>query len=479
VIKAWVYVALLGAWLAACGDNRGRAGGDAGESVDAAAGGGDGGGGGDDGGGGGGGSDADTDAAPALHITIHTGEPPALLAFREELSTQWQTVDVADRGTFDLAVRGPYRVVIACPRSARFAQVTQYARTPGDPRLIEHTCNPPRSFPFRVRGAMVEEGSVAFGSSGRGDSRVPWSFELPTSAGTFDLVLWFGSLTTGFDRVAIRRDLEITGDLQLGTIDATQERIHPLVSRQLIPLNREPDEQLFSTLLVQSGHTTSFTSSFNDTDAWHVRPVPAEVLRPTDSQRVQLAAQRTPSDPTAQQGFRSLTRAVPDGEATSVELMPPLTEVRFETTTERAIATWRSLPEHDELVLTREAFTDDFSQLLVHELRLTPAFLIATAATSATLDLTQVAGVGPEWALDPALQQAVFLDATRAALDEDALSSVSENIAPPTTEPTSRRRGAAPRPVLQAVNSDVPSPAEREARARAWRMAAFLRQLGR
>lgn len=461
-MKQWVWMAWLAASLAACGHNRARAGGDPGEGIDAGTSEGD--------------RDAGIDGPPTpTHLTIHTGEPPALLAFRDEASAQWQTVDVAGRGTFDLAVHGPYRVVIACPRSAHGAHVTQYARTLDDPPLIEHICSPPRGLPFHVRGEMAQEGEVFIGGSGRGQSQAPWAFDLPASGGIVDVLLWFGSLTTGFDRVAIRRDLELTGDLDLGTIDVAQEPSHALESLSIAPLNREPGETLSSELIVQLGDATSFVSGSYQPEVWRLTPIPAGILRPSDSQRVQLQAQLTPSDPAAQQTFRSVTRPLPDADEAAVQLMPLLTGARFETTPERAVATWSTLPAHDALTLTRDAFTDDFARFSTHELVITRGFLVATGATSATLDLTGIPGVGPEWALDPALQQNVSLDATRDVLDEHAQSAVSENLAAPVTTPAARRASAAAGPVRWAHGGDQ-SPAQRAARARAWRALTMPRR---
>lgn len=419
---------VFAALLAACGDGKAGAVLDAGDTGRDA---------GDDASGDAGGAGLDAggepDGGPAgVHVTIETGVPPALIAFREERSTQWQTVPIADGGTFDLQVTGPYRVVVICRSSGRSTLVTQFARTLADEHRIEHTCGVRRAFPFHVRGEMTQEGLVSFDSAGVGRSAVPWTFDLPAAAGTFDLLVWFGSLFSGFDRIAIRRDVEVSGDLQLGTIDATKEPTHALVPTHFRPTNRDPDETLSATLTVESGHTHSASSVFDSGSGWLVPLVPDDALRPTDTQRLELTARLTTSTDPVQQRVRSVNRGITG--PTEIQLMAPLGLVRFVTTPDRLDATWSTLPEIDELDLWRWSFPEDFSRSIFHDLLLSRNFIADVGLASATLDFTDIPGFDPAWRHDPSFTQVVGIDAMHTtALGESERSGVSQDLAPPGT----------------------------------------------
>jgi hypothetical protein len=279
---------------------------------------------------------------------------------------------------------------------------------------------------------MLQEGEVFFGGAGIGKSPGPWSFDLTAAAGTFDFVEFFGSLTTGFDQIAIRRDLTITGDLQLGMIDVAQEHTEALVSTQFTAANLDPDEFLTSdVLLLQSGNTVAIVSKFIDpASAWQIRLVPDSALRVTDGQQVSLTAALDMAGEPAQQRSRSVSRRVRVGGPTSVTLMDPMTAIAFDSTAERLTATWTQLPEYDDLELSRESFSSDFSRFVIHDSLLSRAFIASVGATSTTLDFTDVPGFRPEWRHDPAFEQVFALDAVRGASDDDsARSGVSEDLA--------------------------------------------------
>lgn len=386
--------------------------------------------------GGAGGSDSGSggaDGGPVLpRITIRTGEPPALIAFRDEAATEWKTPAAIGTGMFEIEVAGPYRVVVVCEGSGRLTFVAQFLRAPADERVIEHPCGPVRNVPFHVRGQMMQEGEVFLGGFGIGRSPAPWTFDLPAAAGTFDFVEFFGSLTTGFDQIAIRRDMAITGDLDLGTIDVAQEHALALVPTQFTGPDLDPDEMLSSNVFAHLGNTSVSTIAFDQPAvAWDVRLLPDAALRPTDTQDVDLAATISTLTEPMRQRTRSIRRRVRAGGQTSVMLMEPLGSIAFETTADRLVATWASLPSYDELDLSRESFSNDFSRFVVHDLVLSRAFVDTVGATRATLDLTDVPGFRPEWRHDPMLEQVIALDASAATSPDDhARSGVSEDIPP-------------------------------------------------
>src|SRR6185295_370100 len=117
---------------------------------------------------------------PAGVVTLETGSPPALVAFRDDLHPAWQGVPVRGAAAFDLAITGTYQVVVVCqsggPGTSFAASV--YARTPDDGDAFHTTCS--NAEPFDLRGKMVQPGIVAFGQHQEGTTVTNWSLDFPT-----------------------------------------------------------------------------------------------------------------------------------------------------------------------------------------------------------------------------------------------------------------------------------------------------------
>ncbi|HEX3762926.1 MAG TPA: hypothetical protein VHW23_29725 [Kofleriaceae bacterium] len=380
---------------------------------------------------------------PATSRVTIVSDDPALIAYREEASTEWKTPLSPGAGRFEIDVAGPYRVLLVCTGASGDVFAVQFAQTLDDDRTIEQTCGSSEPPPYHVRGQVLQSGDVSFGAFGRGESAPPWSFDLPARAGTFDFVAFSGDFSTGFDHVEIRRDIAITGDLELGTIDATQDPTEALIPTQFTASNLAPGEFLSSFLLLQSGNTSAILQRFVHPDAaWQVNLVPAAALRATDTQGVQLSASSS-SDDLTQQRRRSITRRIRDGGSTSVTLMDLLGPTTFAATADRLAASWASLSESDAIGLSRTSFSDDFSRFVEHDLVLSPAFLAATGASVATLDFTDVPGFRPEWRHDPTLNQGFDLTAFRGTLPDDMIfSDVSETHPAPTPPGSEAPRAA-------------------------------------
>jgi hypothetical protein len=435
-MKVLALVAMLASLGGACGDGRASLGGSGGSGSSGGSDAPDGGSSGSDGGSSG--SDGGVQAPP--RITVVTGGSPALIVYREEATTEWKTPASPSTGRFEFEVTGPYRVVVVCA-GEHSAAVTQFAQTPDDERTIEQPCGSLPEFPFHVTGQMQQSGAVGFGLFGRGQSNAPWSFDLPAAAGTFDFLAFFGSLTTGFDHFEIRRDLAVAADLDLGTLDVAQEPAQALVPTRFTASNLAPEESLMSVLDLQSGNTSTSLFVFSHPElAWQVNLVPGAALRATDTQDVQLTATSSSGTP-MQQRDRAVIRRVRDGGSTSVALMDPIGPTTLESTTDRLVATWAALPEHDQIDLFRQSFSSDFSRFVAHDFLLSRGFLAAAGVTTATLDVSDVPGFRPEWGHDPALEQVLGLDVVRGASPDDlTVSEVSEDIPAPTTPGTEARR---------------------------------------
>jgi hypothetical protein len=378
-----------------------------------------------------------TDSESSPVVTIRTGDPPALVAFRDDTAAEWRVLPVDGATTFDIEVTGDYQVFVVCINAgfSRTISSSLHARTTDDERSFEARCISP---PFELRGQMVQPGRVAFGGFGRGTNQANWELSLPAARGTFDLILLPGDLTTGPDGIAFRRDVVITGDTDLGTIALAPSDIQPLVPASFTASNLRDDESLFATTTLFAGGTAAPLTLPTGEPGADVFLAPDDVLRPTDRQNVTLGA--TGGDGTTTPSFtRTIQRDVRAGDATSLALPESLGSVAFETSPHRLVATWSSLPAHDRVLLERESRSSDEDGVEIrrHRILLTRSFLETTAVATATLDFSEVPVFQSEWQLDPADEHLLSLTATRRlSATEQAFSSASA-ISPAPTSPAS------------------------------------------
>lgn len=352
---------------------------------------------------------------------MQTEEPPALLAFREEGSTKWQSVAVAGRSTFTITAAGPYRVVVTCENLGGVIQVIQYARTLDDEPLIKLVCNTtPGS--FTVRGTMMQPGKISLGYDTRSGTDPNWGFELPSSPGSFDLVMLSEDA-----RIAIRRDVQITSDQQLGVLDLALEAPQMRVPIAFTATNLLPTESRSSQVILEAGGTLA---SLHYGPGWDFDLAPRSVLQPTDHQTVIINASEPPSTANPVSRTRSVVRDFGVGDSTTVTLLEPLDMIAFENSPDRLVATWSALPEYDALILTRSSYASP-TRSWSHSITLTRAFVEATGATSATLDLSDIPSFKSQWRQDPSLAQEHQFTTRRVPSDFDlATSSIIEYLEP-------------------------------------------------
>src|SRR5690349_5962694 len=187
-------------------------------------------------------------------ITVVTNQPPALIAYREETTADWKTPTSPSTDRYELEVAGPYRVIVVCADSGLVA-VVQLARTLDDEHSIEVPCRDPPVPQFHVRGQMLQAGMVSFELTGLLGSTAPWNFEMSTAAGTFDLVAFSGDGSGGFDHFEIRRDITVTADRDLGTIDVAQVPAQALVPTRFTATNLAANESSVAYVELLSGNT--------------------------------------------------------------------------------------------------------------------------------------------------------------------------------------------------------------------------------
>lgn len=363
-------------------------------------------------------------------LAIDTGRPPALVAFRHEASAEWQILSGADpaASTFEVTADGPYRVVIACESAYHWAAVdlAQYARTPADEATLEHRC-PSAAYPFRVRGQVVHPGQVSVGDDYLAHTDPTWSFELMAAAGRFDVVMTSGDFNLGFDRIAIRRDVELAADAQLGSIDLAQLTSHAMVPTTFSATNLD-GETKSSRVLLHTGGTVAFLqdSRIDQEAMWRTRLAPEAALSPSDRQTVELTAIEVSGERTKRR--RSISRDLRAGAPTQVTLPDPVGPVTFEVVGDRVTATWSMLPAHDEVSLRCESAVANGMQRWTHATTLSRAFLQATGATSIVLELAGIPGVKPEWRHDPALDQLRAFAASQGTATERTSSGVTQTL---------------------------------------------------
>lgn len=371
----------------------------------------------------------------ATAVTIETVDPPALVAFRPEGRTEWQSLAVAGKASFGFEVTGPYELVIVCDDLAGFVDVEHFARTPEDAASIEYTCES-LATPFAVRGTMVQPGELAFDSSSTESASPNWSFQLSTSDGAHDLIM-----RSADGRIGMRRAIQITADRQLGTIDLAQETLAAMVPTAFTATNLRPTESRSSASYLETEGSFLF---LHIGSGWDMDIAPQSVLEPTDHQSIGITAGEPTGGPNAQRKSRSIRRDVRVGDPTAVTLPEPLGPVTFEAAADRLAATWSTLPEHDGLRLTHYSYSDDLVQTWYYSTFATRAFVDATGARSIALDFRDVPGFKSEWRHDPAHEQSRQLSAVRdLSPSETATSTVSESIEPVTARPAPAATAAA------------------------------------
>lgn len=354
----------------------------------------------------------------AAQITIETTNPPALVVFRNESSAQWQSLAVMGTHTFKVTATGPYRVVVACSSALAGTTIGEIARTPDDDPVIRYTC---QNSPFRVTGQMQQVGSLAVGGTTaiNASTSAPWTFDLPVGAGSFDIVMMFRD-PAGGPRIAIRRDVAISGDTDLGVIDATSENAQAMVPTSFMASGLDSAEvrSVFVTLYTSS--TTAILSLSGAASTWDGALVPDASLRSTDRQNAVLNAGLTTG---SLRRFRSVSRDVHVGAVPSLALPAPIGAVQFDMTADRLAATLPAGTDYDQLVLVRQGQPVGRQQLFGQTAVFSRSFIDDTGGTGAVLDLSGIPGYQSDWRLDPAFAQSRQAAVTRGTSTADLTTS--------------------------------------------------------
>ncbi len=368
----------------------------------------------------------DDDPITPAEITISTVRAPEAIAFRDGLDGEWRTPAPTATGSYKLDVSGPYVVSVVCKAGGDFLVTTrQIARTPEDGRELDLPCEELPEANATVTGTMVQPGYLGLAGA-LGFSATPdWDFSFAIPAGTFDLI------GVSDQKIALRRDLAVSGTMDLGTIDLDQEGA-ALVPVALTAPNAATAEMLEAQV--------SLTTPRTDEGHVHVgapataKVAPAELLTAGVRQSVAMVAWSDDANRMVRRDFKA-------GDATAFTLPEPLGAIQFDTATGALVATWSTLPEHDRILMAVHGSAAD-DKARGHELEVSQRFVAATGATSLKLD-TDVPGFQADWRPDFSREYLRELSVVRERNGEHASSNVFKLVNAEEARQSVRPRGPA------------------------------------
>jgi hypothetical protein len=364
-------------------------------------------------------------------VTVQTDTPPALLALRDGLDADWQSVPISG-GTYTLTAHGPYTVALVCELPDGLFDIEQWQRAPGDEPKIESSCASTTA-DGSVTGHMVQAGNIALGFGGSTSDTPNWDFDVAVANGPQQLVAIA-------DERILRRDLTVNGLTSTEALDVATAGM-AFVPTALRAPNARPDETLLSSVTL---FTPSFTfARIYSGDPAGAKLIPDGVLAADDHQRVRVTAFDTGS------GSRAVFHgSYHQGDATDFTLPDPLGPVQFTETDNTLTTTWSTLPAHDELSADLEEFSTDGAIFWFYFVSTSAAFIDQTGASSVTFE-RDIPGFKPEWVVDLAQEHSRDLTAFTRSSDNDSQSSaVSETVnSPPAVQrvvrPVQQRKLAA------------------------------------
>lgn len=353
-----------------------------------------------------------SDDPTATSITISTERAPEAIAYRDGLDGSWRTLTPTSAGSYKLDVTGPYMVSVVCSTgNATLVSTRQIARTPEDGTEIALACAKPSQLTSAVKGKMVQPGAVSVGAARAASDVADWGIDLDVPAGTFDL------LGISDDRIMIRRDLAISGELDVGTLDLQQQGTE-LVPVALTASNAATGETVEAEVMISTGKTQGGLVH---------RGAPADAkLAPTafltGDLRQSVAMIGKQGDAT-----RMVRRELRTGEPTALALPEPLGPVQLEAKDGKLVATWSALPEHDKVVLS-VAGSQAIDNIREHAIELSQRFLAETGATSATID-TNLPDYQAAWRIDLARAHQRAVQVVRERDGVHAESAITKQVA--------------------------------------------------
>ncbi|HEU0031793.1 MAG TPA: hypothetical protein VFQ53_14245 [Kofleriaceae bacterium] len=371
----------------------------------------------------------DAPQPPGTAITVETDTvAPSLIAYRDG-NGPWQSAKMIDVDTFELDVHGPYIVTVVCDDTVGDITTWQVARTPDDDAELFLPCSGLLSETHPVTGQMVQAGTVTLGFFTDRSQTTNWSFSIDAENGTKDLFAFNAS------RIAARRDLIVSGDTAVTPAVDLRQGV-ALVAAPLVAPNATADETVVSAINIFSGNQ-SFVRLFRGA-ASDTKVAPGSFLLVTDRQSAAVTARGVNGN------SRTLRRGrFAAGDPAEFTLPEPFGGVAYVTSaTNQLEAHWNTLPEHDIVDVSLDAFTEDFSTFFFHDLEISAAYIAATGVTSMKLD-TEIPDYRPEWRIDYTKEYNRTISALDFRATESATSTITETVnAPPALTRVERARPA-------------------------------------
>ncbi|HWO23410.1 MAG TPA: hypothetical protein VNO30_31935 [Kofleriaceae bacterium] len=342
-------------------------------------------------------------------ITISTAREPAAIAFRDGPDGAWQVPTAKAAGSYEIAVHGPYIVSVVCETGDGATVATrQIARTPDDSRELDLACEELPQVSAQVKGEVVQPGAISVGGLFASSDTPDWELDMGLPAGTFDLI------GVSDSRIMLRRDLAVSGTVDLQTIDIDAQGAE-LVPTALTAANAATGETIRALVMV--------TTPKNELGLVHLgapasaKVAPAAFVTGDVRQTVTMMGQKDNESRVVRRDFRA-------GDATSFTLPEPIGPVEFAAQEGQLVATWSTLPEHDKLVVAVTGELAD-GKARSHELALSQRYLAETGATRATL-ATDLPGYEAAWKLDLTREHLREAQAVRERDGEQATSGTSK-----------------------------------------------------
>jgi hypothetical protein len=373
----------------------------------------------------------------ATTITITTGRPAALVAFRDGVAGPWQAATMKTPTSFEAQVHGPYLVSVVCndmftnPGGTFESWDTwQVGRTLDNPHTFA-TCDVPAQS-HAITGHMVQAGTVTLGSSFASSSTADWNVKLSAASGTYDLIAKTN------DGAAVQRGLAVSGDLALADpIDVVQHGT-AFVTAAFSVTNAMPAETLRAAAFLEvPSNTLTATLYSGPPDA--VKILPEAGLLNTDRQTVSLRASSATANGTALRAFRRPFRV---GGDTSYTLPAPLGNPQWTVAGMQAAVSWTQLPVIGNLSEMITGMAPGGTKPAMYDLELTQSFVAATSPTQAIIDIN-IPGYQPAWRVDLTLGYTRQLFIQRIPDDTVTSLSIDETIAAQAAVHTAPRAGRA------------------------------------
>ena len=270
--------------------------------------------------------DADTPAMNTITVEIF-GDTPIFIMYRDG-ARAWQTpAPVA--GGYELKVHDAYELVAVCDGDGYYetgVEASTYDEVNGATYVPCYGTGgePPTPVTYAVTGTMVQPGTAMMGFQLAEGTTSNWSFSLDAEAGMHDLV------AVADTKMALRRNINVTAPMSLGSIDATTS----LQSVLFTLTGAEPDETFRSFVWFI---TTNDFTMLPERDGRTALVVPAAQLVASDRQYLWMSADGNNTS-------RSVFTRYTTGTTPTYPLLPRLQGIQFTNTG----ASWSTpLPEGD------------------------------------------------------------------------------------------------------------------------------------